>query len=66
MHLDPEATDAWNACLKGNKMWVYLAKDLYEFDNDLSCDPDCSDPLVIEGDIFGAGAWIYTILPQLK
>ena len=34
MHVDPEYTDAFNALISGEKWWVSLPKDLYEFKND--------------------------------
>ena len=43
MHIDPDMTDAWNALIQGHKWWVVLPKDVYEFENELSCDPKCSD-----------------------
>ncbi len=43
MHVDPTATDAFNALLRGHKWWVYLPKDLYEFDEELSCVDTGSD-----------------------
>ena len=43
MHVDPESTDAFNALFRGHKWWVYLPSDVYEFDEDLTCDENCSD-----------------------
>ena len=38
LHVDPQGTDAFNAVLVGHKWWVVLPKDIYEFDNELSCE----------------------------
>ena len=43
MHVDPHSTDAFNALFRGHKWWVYLPSDIYEFDDELSCDVSCSD-----------------------
>ena len=43
MHIDPIATDAFNALFRGHKWWVILPNDFYEFDDELSCDENCSD-----------------------
>ena len=43
MHIDPISTDAFNALFRGHKWWVYLPKDLYEFEDELTCDAKCSD-----------------------
>ena len=42
MHVDPSSTDAFNALFRGHKWWVYLPSDVYEFDDELSCDESCS------------------------
>ena len=49
MHVDPLATDAFNALFRGHKWWVYLPSDIYEFDDDLTCDEACSDLDTYEG-----------------
>ena len=43
MHVDPLSTDAFNALISGHKWWVYLPCDVYEYDEELSCDEKCSD-----------------------
>ena len=43
MHVDPISTDAFNALLRGHKWWVYFPSDVYEFDEELTCDESCSD-----------------------
>ena len=43
MHIDPISTDAFNALFRGHKWWVYLPKDVYEFEDKLTCDAKCSD-----------------------
>ena len=43
MHVDPLSTEGWNSLLRGHKWWVLLPSDIYEFDEDLSCDESCSD-----------------------
>ena len=64
MHTDPEITDAFNALISGQKWWVSLPKDLYEFEDHFTCDPQCSDPF----DNFHrqTGAWFIHILPQIR
>ena len=43
LHVDPLSTDAFNALIRGHKWWVYLPSDVYEFDDELTCDDVCSD-----------------------
>ena len=43
MHVDPLSTDAFNALFRGHKWWVYLPNDVYEFNDELTCDETCSD-----------------------
>ena len=43
MQIDPLVTYAFNALFSGHKWWVVLPKDLYEFEDELSCDEKCSD-----------------------
>ena len=64
MHIDPEYTDAFNALISGSKWWVSLPRDLYEFRDEFSCDPQCSEP----SDNFHrqTGAWFIHILPQIR
>ena len=77
MHVDPLSTDAFNALFRGHKWWVYLPSDIYEFDDELSCDESCSDldkyvnvtnPNLREnliGDQKNA-LWFAHILPQIR
>ena len=64
MHIDPDFTDAFNALISGKKWWVSLPKDLYEFRDDFTCDPQCSEPF----DNFHrqTGVWFIHILPQIR
>ena len=64
MHIDPELTDAFNALISGEKWWVSLPKDLYEFRDELTCDPQCSEPF----DNFHrqTGVWFIHVLPQIR
>ena len=64
LHVDPDVTDAWNACISGSKWWVYLPKDLYEAKTEWSCDPACSPKL--EVDLFFSGMWLNNFLPQIR
>ena len=71
MHVDPLTTDAYNALFRGHKWWVYLPKDLYEFDEDLSCDSSCSDFVKYANtDEFindqSAKLWYNHMLPQVR
>ena len=77
MHIDPVATDAFNALIRGHKWWIYLPKDLYEFNDELSCDEKCSDFIKytnVGGDIDvdeidnnqQNALWIQHILPQIR
>ena len=77
MHLDPAVTDAFNALFLGHKWWVVLPKDLYEFEQEFTCDKECSD---VPKYAFGADGrssenedkdiqnilWYKHILPQLR
>ena len=64
MHIDPELTDAFNALISGEKWWVSLPKDLYEFRDELTCDPQCSEPF----DNFHrqTGVWFIHVMPQIR
>ena len=64
MHIDSFVTDAYNGLISGHKWWVYLPKDLYEFIDDLMCDPNCSE--VSGKDILITAAWYHTVYPQLR
>ena len=63
MHIDPDWTDAFNALIRGEKWWVTLPKDLYEFKDEFLCDPTCSDQLSYFQQI---GAWFTHIMPQMR
>ena len=63
MHIDPEWSDAFNALISGEKWWVSLPKDLYEFKEEFLCDPQCSDPSNNFQDI---GLWFIQIMPQIR
>ena len=64
MHVDTVLADAFNALIRGEKWWVVLPKDLYEFRDEYSCDPKCSEPF----DNFQriTGVWFTHILPQIR
>ena len=77
MHTDPYSTDAFNALLRGHKWWVYLPSDIYEFDEELTCDKTCSDFAKYEGiqndDVKkllmanqNNALWYAHILPQIR
>ena len=77
MHIDPITTDAFNALFRGHKWWVYLPKDVYEFEDQLSCDETCSDfdqhkdvhdeelKSVLNLD-YKHELWLHYILPQIR
>ena len=48
MHVDPMVTDAYNALIRGHKWWVYLPKDIYEFQDTMTCDKSCSDYIIYD------------------
>ena len=64
MHIDPWLTDAFNALIIGEKWWVSLPKDLYEFKDEFMCDSLCSD--VPENFHHRLGGWFIHILPQIR
>ena len=61
MHVDPDWTDAFNALIRGEKWWVTLPKDLYEFKDEFLCDPNCSDQRWSF-----VGPWFTHIMPQIR
>ena len=64
MHIDPEYTDAFNALISGEKWWVSLPKDLYEFNDEFTCIRQCSDDLKnFQSKI---GIWFSHMLPQIR
>ena len=64
MHIDPDLTDAFNALIKGEKWWVSLPKDLYEFRDEFQCDLSCSDQA--ENFYMESGVWFKHIMPQIR
>ena len=64
MHIDPLLTDAFNALISGEKWWVSLPKDLYEFRDEFKCDSLCSD--VPNNFHKLIGVWFVHILPQIR
>ena len=77
MHIDPISTDAFNALFRGHKWWVYLPKDVYEFEEELTCDAACSDfdqhTHVNDKDLKNVlnlnhkhKLWLQNILPQIR
>ena len=77
MHVDPDSTDAFNALFRGHKWWVYFPSDIYEFDEELSCDEACSEFDNYEGinnpkikdSLMGTqrnALWFAHILPQIR
>lgn len=41
-HIDPIATDAWNSVLAGRKWWILYDENVSS-EEDVECDPNCSD-----------------------
>ena len=77
MHIDPVSTDAFNALFRGHKWWVYLPSDIYEFEEELTCDETCSDldkhsfvsnPIVKKSvtESQKNALWFSHILPQIR
>lgn len=74
LHVDPAGTDAFNALFVGHKWWVVLPKDIYEFDDELSCDEKCSDVVTNEQENTQSEVdldvsnviWLKHILPQIR
>ena len=63
MHIDPEYTDAFNALIRGEKWWVSLPKDLYEFNDEFTCESQCSVGL---NDFSNISIWYSHMLPQIR
>ncbi len=63
MHIDPAATDAYNTCIVGHKVWGYLPKDMYEFFDEWACDESCSPGM---NELNHAEFWIHNIYPQMR
>jgi len=63
MHVDPAATDAYNTCIIGHKLWIYLPNDLYEYEKDWTCNEKCSEKM---HELNNPLVWIYNILPQMR
>ena len=74
MHVDPFSTDAFNALFRGHKWWVYFPSDVYELDDELTCDESCSDFDEYENSTNGKSLmsdqqnslWFAHILPQIR
>ena len=70
LHVDPEGSDAFNALFVGHKWWVVLPIDIYEFDDELSCDEKCSGVATngqseVDLDV-SIVIWLKHILPQIR
>ena len=64
MHMDPEYTDAFNALIQGEKWWVSLPKDFYEFNEEFTCERQCSVDLNnFQSKI---SVWYSHMLPQIR
>ena len=63
MHIDPEYTDAFNALIRGEKWWVSLPKDLYEFNDEFTCESQCSVGL---NEFSNISIWYSHMLPQIR
>ena len=66
MHMDPLYTDAFNALTKGEKWWVSMPKDLYEFPEELTCSKTCSEKIADLNYHNDVKLWYLHILPQLR
>ena len=77
IHVDPLATDAFNALILGYKWWVYFPADIYEFDEELTCDETCSDfdkyedvkNIDLKNSLMGNqknALWFNHMLPQIR
>ena len=64
MHVDPSHTDAFNGLIAGEKWWVSMPKDLYEFPDELTCSKSCSDN--VKNFHHSVGLWYMHVLPQLR
>ena len=64
MHMDPEYTDAFNALIQGEKWWLSLPKDFYEFNEEFTCEKQCSVDLNnFQSKI---SVWYSHMLPQIR
>lgn len=66
MHLDPNYTDAFNGLIIGEKWWVSMPNDLYEYSDELTCNPACSDFSNGTNYHRNIAMWYHHILPQLR
>ena len=66
MHVDPLYTDAFNALIKGQKWWVSMPKDLYEFPEEFSCSQTCSEKIADFNFHNDVKLWYLHMLPQLR
>ena len=74
LYVDPEGSDAFNALFVGHKWWVALPIDIYEFDDELSCDEKClgvatngQENTQSEVDLdVSIVIWLKHILPQIR
>ena len=64
MHVDPSYTDAFNALVLGEKWWVAMPNDIYEFPDEFTCSKSCTEG--VTNYHHTVGLWFSHILPQIR
>ena len=66
MHIDPFYTDAFNGLIMGDKWWISLPRDFYEYNEDFTCDKQCSEHSEGINSHRNIAMWYHYMLPQIR